>query len=131
MANRHTQVSLRGMVSASVLVAALLTEGCTTVRIYNAGVAETRHFGFVVLEVVPAPTSASVVVTRSLGLTIGINAGTLGYLNETAFIASEAGSCRSMIIVEDLVELNRLAELLTKQPLLANLCVVTPKGVAL
>lgn len=112
---------------SGVVVIAFLA-GCTTVTVHNGTVEQTRHFGIVNVSVKPDVAAATVVATRSLGLAIGTRTGTLGYLNEVAFIAPDASKCRLMIVIRDLSEMKELEAQLGRLPAMTSLCFFTPVG---
>jgi hypothetical protein len=102
--------------------------GCTTVQIHNADVEQTGHLGIVVIKVQPGSTRSSVIVTNGIGLTLGLNSATLGYLAETVFLAPDAGACRAVIVIKDPVELQQLLTALETKPQLSQLCVASTGG---
>lgn len=95
---------------------------CSTVEIRNADVFETRHYGLVVLKVQPQATGASLVITSGVGLTLGASSLTLGYLTETAVLASDFNACRAFIVVSDSSQLEALSGLLKQAPQLQQIC---------
>lgn len=109
-------------------VTAWLT-GCATVTVHNGTVEQTRHFGLVNISVKPDVAAATVVITRSFGLAMGTRSGAVGYLQELAFIAPDAGKCRVMLVIRDLVDLQDLQLQLISHPALNSLCISTPVGV--
>lgn len=125
----YLQVRSRGLLNGIVLVCAMaiacsLVSACTTVTVRNAKVTETNHFGVVEVRIVPDREVMSVVVTRGLGLVLGAQSTTLGFLSESVFLAPDGSACRAFILISNGVEEVNLRHLLQQQPQLSQICVI-------
>ena len=98
---------------------------CTGVRISNAEVSERVYPGLTILQIAPGVQGASYIETRGLGFVFGLHSATLGALEESVFIATDASRCRTLIVVQNDRQFHELMASLRRESLIADLCVAT------
>jgi hypothetical protein len=118
-------VLLRFALASFAALISLHLSACTTVTIRNATVKESVHFGVLVLRIEFDRKQPSLVTTRSLGLTIGARSTTLGLLSESVIVSADSDICSALIIVSNNVDDRELRQLLSSQPQLQQICLVT------
>jgi hypothetical protein len=99
--------------------------GCTTVHVHGATV-DTVHSTHLRLAIKPERGTATVVVTRGIGVVLGQRSATLGYLDETTVLIPPDAECQTFIFVKDDSQLDSLRTALKDNPALNQLCVLSP-----
>ena len=109
--------------SCCALAICFLVTSCTTVTVSNADVVKEHYLGLLILRVQPSQGSMSFIETHGLGLTMGMHSTTLGFLSESAFLATDGSTCRALMVITNGADASALEHLLQKNHY-SQICVI-------
>lgn len=107
---------------------ALVLAGCTTIHVHSdGGVVTHKGFGITRIEV-PAETKMLVTDTSGVGIVMGVNRLTFGWMNEQAVAVRDTSRCQLVFMSATSAEAGAIGKLLAASNRTIDQICITPGG---